>query len=131
MLWYGVLPSLGALVAVPLLTLLTTALALGVSLWLSALNVQYRDIRYVVPFMVQLWMYASPIVYPLSLVPPAYRWLAALNPMTGIVEGYRSALFGRPWDMLALAISAAVSVVTLVSGALYFRRAERTFADVV
>jgi lipopolysaccharide transport system permease protein len=102
-----------------------------VSLWLSALNVQYRDIRYVIPFMVQLWMFATPIVYPLSIVPEQYRWLAALNPMTGVIEGFRSALFGRPWDGVALGLSAVLSVSILVGGAFYFRRVERSFADIV
>lgn len=124
-------PTLSAVVMVPLLTLLVTALALGVSLWLSALNVQYRDIRYTVPFLVQLWMFVTPVVYPMSLVPEQYRWLASLNPMAGIVEGFRSSLLGQPWDGLSLAMSVVFSAAVLVSGCFYFRRLERSFADVI
>src|SRR5262249_33427623 len=90
MLYYGLLPRLSPLVTVPLLTLVTSVLGLGVSLWLSALNVRYRDVRHVVPFLLQLWMYATPIIYPLSKVPERFRWVVALNPMTGVVEGFRS-----------------------------------------
>jgi lipopolysaccharide transport system permease protein len=127
-------PRLAAVVMVPLLTLLTSALALGISLWLSALNVKYRDIRYVVPFAVQLWMFASPVIYPLSVVAekaPRLRWVITLNPMTGIIEGFRSALLGSPWDWPALGVSVTVAAAVLVSGAFYFRRLERTFADIV
>jgi lipopolysaccharide transport system permease protein len=128
---YAVVPPPTAIITVPLLTVLTSAVALGVSLWLSALNVQYRDIRYVVPFMLQLWMFGSPVVYPLSLVPEQYRWVVALNPMTGVIEGFRSALLGSGWNFLALGISIAVGFGLLASGAFYFRRVERTFADIV
>jgi lipopolysaccharide transport system permease protein len=126
-----VVPSWSALVMVPILTLLVTTLALGVSLWLSALNVQYRDIRYTVPFLVQLWMFVTPVVYPLSLVPEQYRWLAALNPTDGIIEGFRSCLLGQPWDYFALGTSVVFSTAILVSGCFYFRRLERSFADVI
>jgi homopolymeric O-antigen transport system permease protein len=127
-------PSPAALIAVPLLTLLTSAFALGVSLWLSALNVRYRDIRYVVPFALQLWMFATPIIYPLSVVAdkaPQFLWIMALNPMTGVVQGFRSALLGTPWDFVSLAFSLLLAAAVLVSGAFYFRRMERTFADIV
>ena len=127
-------PSPLVVVAVPLLTLLTSALALGISLWLSALNVQYRDIRYVVPFALQLWMFASPVVYPLSLVAdkaPHLLWVMELNPMTGVIEGFRSALLGTPWNWPALGVSVAVAAAVLAGGAFYFRRLERTFADIV
>src|SRR6266851_2097918 len=120
MFWYGVPPSEAILLTVPLLTLLTAALALGVTLWVSALTVQYRDLLHIVPFALQLWLYATPLVYPLSLVPPQYRWLAALNPMTGIIEGFRSALLGSAWNWPALGLSLFIAVVALVSGALYF-----------
>lgn len=131
MAWHGFVPPFSAVVAVPLLYLLTAALALGVSLWLTALNVRFRDVRNAVPFLLQLWMFATPVVYPLSLVPERYRWLAALNPVAGIVEGFRSALFSRAFDATAIAMSAAIAAILVASGAFFFRRVERTFADVV
>lgn len=130
MLYYGIATSWGILL-VPILFLLTMGTALGVGTWLSALNVQYRDVRYVIPFMIQLWMFATPIVYPLSLVPERYRLLVALNPMAGIIEGYRAALLGRPFQWSALAMSAVLCVLLLLAGAFYFRRVEKTFADVI
>jgi lipopolysaccharide transport system permease protein len=130
MLYYGIAPSWGILL-VPVLFLLTMGTALGVGTWLSALNVEYRDVRYVIPFMIQLWMFATPIVYPLSLVPERYRLLVALNPMAGIIEGYRAALLGRPFQWSALAMSAALCVLLLLAGVFYFRTVERTFADVI
>jgi lipopolysaccharide transport system permease protein len=130
MLYYGIVPSWGFLL-VPVLFLLTMGTALGVGTWLSALNVEYRDIRYVIPFMIQLWMFATPIVYPLSLVPERYRLLVALNPMAGIIEGYRAALLGRPFQWNALAMSAVLCVLLLLAGAFYFRSVEKTFADVI
>ena len=130
MLYYGIAPSWGILL-VPVLFLLTMGTALGVGTWLSALNVKYRDVRYVIPFMIQLWMFATPIVYPLSLVPERYRLLVALNPMAGIIEGYRAALLGRPfqWDSLAEAV--VLCFALLLTGAFYFRSVEKTFADVI
>jgi lipopolysaccharide transport system permease protein len=119
------------LLLLPFLITLTTLLALGVGMWLAALNVQYRDIRYVLPFLIQLWMYSTPLIYPASLVPAEWRWLFAFNPLAGLVEGYRAALFGREWDWTALSISSSITVVLLVSAAYTFRRMEKTFADVV
>jgi lipopolysaccharide transport system permease protein len=116
----------------PLFLVLALSTSLGVSLWLSALNVEYRDVRYVVPFLTQLWMYATPIVYPASIVPEPWRTLIGINPMAGVVEGFRWALLGtatRPGPMVWA--SAAVSLLLLVGGAYYFRRMERNFADVV
>jgi len=130
MLYYGIAPGWGVLL-VPLLLLMTMGVALGVGLWLSAMNVQYRDVRYAIPFMIQLWMFATPIVYPLSLVPERYRSLVALNPMAGIIEGYRAAMLGRPFQWDALAMAAVLCVLLLVAGAFYFRRVEKTFADVI
>ena len=106
--------------------------ALGVGLWLSALNVQFRDVRHVVPFLTQLWMFATPIAYPSSLLPEKWRVLYALNPMVGVVEGFRWALLGtdtRPGPIIL--VSALASIALLVGGAFFFRRMERTFADVV
>jgi lipopolysaccharide transport system permease protein len=106
-------------------------LATGVGMGLSALNVQYRDVRYALPFLIQLWMFATPIIYPTSIVPLRWRWVLALNPLTGIVEGFRSTLFARPIDWSALALSTAVTVGVFLFAAYYFRRMEARFADVV
>lgn len=132
MCWYGVSPSLLPLSTLPLLLLLALITSVGVGLWLSAMNVHYRDIRYAVPFLVQLWMFATPVAYPSSLLGEPWRTLYGLNPMVGVIEGFRWALLGTntaPGPMIL--ISAIVSVILLISGAFYFRRMERTFADVV
>jgi lipopolysaccharide transport system permease protein len=129
MLYYSVLPGWGFL-AIPLLVVLTTAAALGVGLSLAALTVTYRDFRYVVPFMIQSWMYISPVIYPVSAVPPQWQWALALNPMAGIIDAFRSALLGLPWNFTTLAVSSVSSVVVLVFGLFYFRKTERRFADV-
>ncbi len=131
MAWHRVVPSWN-LVWLPLFLLLALITALGVGLWLSALNVEYRDVRYVVPFITQFWMLATPIAYPSSLMNPKWRLVYGLNPMVGVVEGFRWALLGTgnsPGPMLA--VSATASVIILVGGAFYFRRMEKTFADVV
>lgn len=130
MIYYGVAISVGLLM-LPVLVLLTTLLAIGVGMWFSALNVKYRDIRYALPFAIQLWMFVSPIIYPPTLVPEQYRWLLSLNPMTGIIEGYRASLLGSEFNWPALGISAALTIGILVYSAYHFRRMERTFADVV
>jgi lipopolysaccharide transport system permease protein len=127
---YGVAPGFGVLL-LPALVLLLALLALGVGLWVSALNVRYRDVRYALPFLIQLWMFASPIIYPASFVPERYRWLLLLNPLTGIVEGQRAALFGRPLPWLALAVSVPVTLAVLAFSAHAFRRMERDFADLI
>jgi lipopolysaccharide transport system permease protein len=119
------------LLMVPVLIVLTTLLALGIGMWLAALNVQYRDVRYALPFLIQLGMFATPIIYPSSLVPAEWRWLLALNPLAGLVEGYRTALFGREWDWTAFSISSSITLVLLVVFAYTFRRMEKSFADVV
>jgi lipopolysaccharide transport system permease protein len=120
------------LLAVPLLVLFALATALAVGLWLAALNVQYRDVRYTVPFLTQLWMFASPVAYPSSLVPEQYRAAYGLNPMAGVVEGFRWALLGQGQPPTALmAVSALTVLVLLAGGMYYFRRLERQFADIV
>jgi lipopolysaccharide transport system permease protein len=129
-LWYGV-PLASTAVLVPMIALLTTALALGAGFWLSSLNVRYRDIGAMLPLAMQLWMFATPIIYPLSMVPPSWRRWLLLNPLTGITEGMRGALFAGALDWTALGISAGVTAAVLVSGVLSFRRLETTFADVV
>jgi lipopolysaccharide transport system permease protein len=131
MLYYGMLPTLHVL-WLPLFLLLALVTSLGVGLWLSALNVQYRDVRYVVPFVTQFWLFATPIAYPSSLLSEPWRTVYGLNPMVGVVEGFRWALLGSntvPGPIIA--VSSIVAVITLVSGAFYFRRMEKTFADIV
>jgi lipopolysaccharide transport system permease protein len=105
--------------------------ALAASLWLSSLNVRYRDIRYTLPFLAQLWLFCTPVAYPTSIVPDAWRPLYALNPMVGVVDGFRWALLGAQPPSATVAVSSAVMLVVLVSGLFYFRRTERTFADIV
>jgi lipopolysaccharide transport system permease protein len=129
MLFYGILPGLPFL-ALPAFLLLAVLAAGGISLWLSALNVEFRDVRYVLPFLTQLWLYATPVVYPLSLIPEKWRLVAAINPMCGVVEGFRWSLLGGPFPEAAvLGISVGVSLLLVVTGAAYFRRVERTMAD--
>jgi lipopolysaccharide transport system permease protein len=131
LVYYGIQPS-GAIWTLPMFVLLALMTALSVGLWLSALNVQYRDVRYTVPFLTQLWLFLSPVAYPSSLVPEPWRPLYGLNPMAGVVEGFRWALLGKaegPGPLLGISVIAVV--LLLVSGLYYFRRFERTFADVV
>jgi lipopolysaccharide transport system permease protein len=112
--------------------LLALAAALGAGLWCAALNVRYRDISHVVPFLVQVWLFASPVVYSSTLAPEEWRWLYGLNPMAGVIEGFRWALLGTEWEPGTLIVgSVAVTALLLVSGLLYFQRMEETFADVV
>lgn len=131
MAYYGIMPTV-VVVTLPLFLLLAIATALGVGLWLSALNVQYRDVRYTIPFLTQFWLFVTPIAYPSSLVPGKWRALYGLNPMAGVVEGFRWALLGTenaPGPMLAVSI--VVVVALLIGGLYYFRCMEKTFADVV
>ena len=131
MLWYGVRPSVNIL-WLPLLLLLALISSLGVGLWLSAMNVKYRDVRYVVPFLVQIWLFCTPIAYASSLIPERWRALYALNPMVGVIEGFRWALLGTDTAPgLAVGLSALVALALLISGAFFSRRMEKTFADVV
>jgi len=128
--YYGVGMSWNVL-ALPALILLTMLLALAVGLFFAALNVKYRDVRYALPFLVQLAMFATPIIYPLSLVPKQWRWALVLNPMSGLVEGFRVALLGGQFDVPALALAAAITLILLTAGAYYFRAVERSFADLI
>jgi lipopolysaccharide transport system permease protein len=130
MIWYGSAPG-WAVLSVPLWTLLAVMTAVAVSVWLSALNVRYRDVRYTLPFLTQLWLFSTPVAYPTSSVPEPWRFWYALNPMVGVVDGFRWALVGGPWPGMTVFVSAVAVAVLLVGGAFYFRRTERTFADVV
>jgi lipopolysaccharide transport system permease protein len=130
MAYYGVAPGLAILTA-PLWIALAVVTALAASLWLSSLNVRYRDIRYTLPFLAQLWLFSTPVAYPTSIVPEAWRPLYALNPMVGVVDGFRWALVGGDAPRATVAVSALVVMIVFVSGLFYFRRTERTFADIV
>jgi len=135
MFYYGIAPT-PAVVLLPGFLLLALLTALGFGLWLSALNVRYRDVNYLIPFLVQIWMYLTPVIYSATLVPERFRWLLALNPMTGVVEGFRWALLGQhltdaqPPSSLFY-VSIAITLLVLISGAVFFRNTERTFADIV
>jgi lipopolysaccharide transport system permease protein len=131
MIYYQFLPGWGILLF-PFLVALTFLCAVGVGLWLSALNVQYRDIRYAIPFLIQVWMFVSPVIYPVSLVKGNYQWLLAINPMGGVIHAYRSSLLGhQPIEWSLLALSTLIIVALFLGGLYYFRRMEKVFADVV
>ena len=131
MMYYHIRPT-AAVWTVPLFLLLAVGAALGVGLWLSALNVQYRDVRYTIPFLTQFWLFLTPVAYPSTIVPVSWRALYGLNPMAGVVEGFRWALLGKTEGPGALlAVSVAITIVILIGGLYYFRRMEKTFADVV
>ena len=131
MIWYQFLPGAGILLF-PFLVALSFLCAVGVGLWLSALNVQYRDIRYAIPFLIQVWMFMSPVIYPVSLVHGRYQWLLALNPMGGVIHAYRASLLGhQPIDWGLLALSTLIILALFLGGLYYFRRMEKVFADVV
>jgi lipopolysaccharide transport system permease protein len=130
MAYYRIAVAWNLLLA-PLLVFAIILLTLGVGLWMAALNVRYRDVRYALPFLIQMWMFITPIIYPASLIPAEWQWLLALNPLAGLLEGCRAALFDREWDWTALAISSSITLVLLISGAYAFRRMEKSFADLV
>ncbi len=129
--WFRVYPTWNIL-AIPFLLLLALLTALSVGFWLSAINVRYRDVGYTIPFLVQVWMFASPVVYPVSMIPEKYRLLYSLNPMAGVIEGFRWALLGTTApDFSVMAVSVLVVLGLLVGGLVFFRNMESTFADVV
>jgi lipopolysaccharide transport system permease protein len=132
MIHYSFVPSIVGIFLFPFLIGLTFLCAVGVGLWLSAMNVQYRDIRYAIPFLVQVWMFVSPVIYPVSIVKEKYQWLLALNPMGGVIKAFRASILGhQPIDWVLLSLSTAMILLILVSGLFYFRRMEKVFADVV
>ena len=131
MAWYGIVPGWQILLLPPLI-LVAALLALSAGLWLGPANIRFRDIKHTLPFLIQLWMYASPIVYPLSLVPAEYKWFYSLNPMVGVIEGVRWAILGEGTpDFGALAWSFVAVAALLLSGLLFFKHMERTFADTI
>lgn len=131
MAWYGIGPTWGV-VLLPLFLLLALVTAIAVCLFLSALNVEYRDVGHAIPFLMQFWMYASPVAYSVNLIPEEWRLLYGLNPMVGVIEGFRWALLGRAQPDIGMVVTSSMVVgVLLVGGLLYFRRVERTFADVI
>jgi lipopolysaccharide transport system permease protein len=130
MAWYGIVPARTAVLLLPLAAL-TALTATGIGMWLAALNVRYRDVQHAIPFLMQLWMFATPVVYPASLVPVGWRPLFALNPMTGIIEAYRAAVLGTALDWPSLGISALSAAVLAALGAWQFHRMEQSFADQV
>jgi lipopolysaccharide transport system permease protein len=131
MVYYGVFPNI-AVLTLPLFLLLAIMTALAAGLWLSALNVNYRDVKHTIPFLVQFWLFATPIAYPSSLVPEQWRLLYGLNPMVGVVEGFRWALLGKVGGVGPLVLVSVIAVVVLLAGGLiYFKNMEKTFADVV
>jgi lipopolysaccharide transport system permease protein len=130
MAWYST-PITWQLLSIPLFLAGTILTATGVGSLLSALTVKYRDFRYVIPFMVQIWMFATPVVYPSRLIPERWQWAVALNPMAGLIDGFRAAFLGRPFDWRFIALSLGVAALLFVVGTLYFQRVERSFADVI
>jgi lipopolysaccharide transport system permease protein len=130
MVYYRVVPTMQILF-VPVLVLLTALFALGVGTWMSALNVKYRDVRFALPFIIQLWLFVSSVIMPSSALPLKWRRLLLLNPMSAIIEGYRSALFGLPFDWPALGIASLLTIATLLYAIYSFGRVERSFADII
>jgi lipopolysaccharide transport system permease protein len=132
MFFYNFTPHTLGLVMIPVLVVMIFIVAVGCGLWLSALNVEYRDFQYVIPFLVQIWMFVTPVIYPVTLLPEKYRWFLSLNPMAGIIEAFRAAAIGHQqvnWNLLI--VSSGIGVLIFLTGLLYFRRVERSFADVI
>ncbi len=129
--FFGFTPKLSWFVGLPIVTLWIFILASGISFWLGALNVKYRDVGHILPFLVQVWMFLTPIVYPLGVIPERFQIWLKCNPMVGVIDTYRAILFERPLDPLAMGLSLGISVILFASGATYFARTERSFADIV
>jgi lipopolysaccharide transport system permease protein len=130
MAYYGFIPFI-AIVLLPAFILLALLTSLAVGLWLSTLNVKYRDFQYTIPFLIQLWLFASPVVYSASLLPPSWQFIYALNPMVGVIEGFRWALLGTKPPEAMILVSVGVVILLLIGGLFYFKRMEQYFADVV
>lgn len=131
MLWFDVIPSWRLLATLPLLAV-AALLALAIGLWLGPVNVRFRDVQHTLPFMIQIWMYATPIVYSLNIIPAEWRWLYSLNPMVGVIEGFRWATFGKgnP-DVAAIGLSSFIIGALLIGGLIFFKKMERSFADLI
>lgn len=129
-IYYGIYPTMNV-IWLPAFLLLAIITSLGIGIWLTALNAMYRDFQYIVPFLVQIWMYASPVVYSASIVPSKYQILYALNPMAGVIEGFRWAILGTEAPSIIILVSALISILLLVTGVLYFTHIEKTLSDVV
>ena len=130
--YYHFVPHIEGLLLLPLLLIITVLTSLGLGWFLSSFNVKYRDVRYILPFFLQLLIFITPVIYPISIIPKAYHWVLALNPMTGVIETFRAAFLGSvPIDWTTLAISSVASVIFLILGLLYFLKTEKTFADVI
>ena len=131
MAYYGITPT-WYLLYLPIFMLLSLLTALAVGLWISPVNVRYRDVGYILPFLAQLWMYASPVAYPVSLVPEQWRWLYGLNPMVGVIEGFRWALLGKENpEFTVMAVSTSMVLIIVLGGVIFFKKMENTFADFV
>lgn len=130
MFYYQMSPDVSILMVLPLV-IVTILSALGIGIFVSALNTAYRDFRYALPFLVQIWMFLTPVIYPVTIIPENWRWLISLNPMAGIVDAYRSAILGKPFEWGNLAISLGVAAIMFVIGLAVFRKIERYFADIV
>ena len=128
--WYGIVPTVHV-VWLPLLVMVALLSALGVGLWVAALNVRYRDVRFLLPFVLQVWLFASPVAYSLELVPPEWRLLYGLNPLVGVVQGFRWAILGSEAPGMLLVSSLVIAIVAMIGGAMYFRRTEDRFADLI
>jgi len=121
-----------SLLLLPFLLLSAFFASTGVGLWLSAVNVKYRDVRYAIPFLIQIWLFATPVIYPTSILPEKFRWILSLNPMAGVIEAHRACILShQPINWQSLAISLAMTLFIFISGAFYFRRMERSFADII
>ena len=132
MFFYHFTPNTAGIILIPVLIFMTFIVAVGCGLWLSALNVEYRDFQYVIPFLIQIWMFVTPVIYPVTLFPEKYRWILSFNPMAGIIEAFRAVTLGHQpvnWDLLL--ISSGVGILIFITGLLYFRKVERSFADVI
>lgn len=131
MLFYGIFPN-PSIILLPIIILLASISATGFGLWLSALNVKYRDVRYAIPFFIQLLLFATPVIYPVTALPERFRWLLSLNPISGVIDAHRACILGyKPVDWPSLGISTVVGLVIFITGLFYFRRTERFFADVI
>ena len=131
MIYYGITPGF-SIIFLPIVLFLTFITATGFGLWFSSLNVKYRDVRHALPFFIQLLLFATPVIYPLTFVPEKYRWLLSLNPMSGIIEVHRACILGnKSIDLNTLSISVSISLIIFISGLFYFRRTERFFADII